>query len=168
MPIGAHTVLGFLAEPLKQLAETLETSEDYNVFEDLREFQDWREYYSCDATYRNWLKTEVENAEVPISELSLEEKERAISAAKETLSASLSLLKRKETPWLASTDCMYESAEPVFLELHATAMLCLPSGECLCPDATVCTTLTSALYSSAGDEVVLNRQLMVCFFNHSA
>jgi len=41
MPIGAHTVLGFLAEPLKQLAETLETSEDYNVFEDLREFQDW-------------------------------------------------------------------------------------------------------------------------------
>ncbi|KAL5160669.1 Nuclear pore complex protein NUP107 [Glycine soja] len=161
MPIGAHTVLGFLAEPLKQLAETLETSEDYNVFEDLREFQDWREYYSCDATYRNWLKTEVENAEVPISELSLEEKERAISAAKETLSASLSLLKRKETPWLASTDCMYESAEPVFLELHATAMLCLPSGECLCPDATVCTTLTSALYSSAGDEVVLNRQLMV-------
>lgn len=36
-----YTVLGFLAEPLKQLAETLETSEDYNVFEDLREFQDW-------------------------------------------------------------------------------------------------------------------------------
>lgn len=41
MPIGAHTVLGFLAEPLKQFAEALETSEDYNVFEDLREFQDW-------------------------------------------------------------------------------------------------------------------------------
>ncbi|XP_027907825.1 nuclear pore complex protein NUP107 [Vigna unguiculata] len=161
MPIGAHTVLGFLAEPLKQLAETLETSEDYNVFDDLREFQDWREYYSCDATYRNWLKIEVENAEVPVTELSLEEKERSISAAKETLNASLSLLQRKETPWLASTDRMYESAEPVFLELHATAMLCLPSGECLCPDATVCTTLTSALYSSAGDEVVLNRQLMV-------
>nr|KYP41292.1 Retrovirus-related Pol polyprotein from transposon TNT 1-94 [Cajanus cajan] len=161
MPIGAHTVLGFLAEPLKQLAETLETSEDYDVFEDLREFQDWREYYSCDATYRSWLKIEVENAEVPVSELSPEERERAISAGKETLNASLSLLQRKETPWLASTDRMYESAEPVFLELHATAMLCLPSGECLCPDATVCTTLTSSLYSSAGDEVVLNRQLMV-------
>ncbi|XP_027335081.1 nuclear pore complex protein NUP107 isoform X1 [Abrus precatorius] len=161
MPIGAHTVLGFLAEPLKQLTETLETSEDYNVFEDLREFQDWREYYSCDATYRNWLKIELENAEVPVSELSLEEKERAISAAKETLNASLSLLEREETPWLASTNRIYESAEPVFLELHATAMLCLPSGECLCPDATVCTTLTSAFYSSAGDEVVLSRQLMV-------
>ncbi|KAK4267210.1 hypothetical protein QN277_024022 [Acacia crassicarpa] len=40
-------------------------------------------------------------------------------------------------------------------------MLCLPSGECLCPDATVCTTLMSALYSSAGQEVVLSRQLMV-------
>ncbi|XP_061342885.1 nuclear pore complex protein NUP107 isoform X2 [Gastrolobium bilobum] len=162
MPIGAHTALGFLAEPLKQLADTLETSEeDYNVFEDLREFQDWREYYSCDATYRNWLKIELENAEVPVSELSLEEKERAISMAKETVNASLSLLERKETSWLASIDHIYESAETVFLELHATAMLCLPSGECLCPDATVCTTLMSALYSSAGDEVVLNRQLMV-------
>lgn len=41
MPIGAHTALGFLAEPLKQLAETLETSEDQNVFEDLREFEEW-------------------------------------------------------------------------------------------------------------------------------
>ncbi|KAJ1401092.1 Nuclear pore protein [Sesbania bispinosa] len=161
MPIGAHTALGFLAEPLKQLAETLESSEDYNVFEDLREFQDWREYYSCDATYRNWLKIELESAEVPVSELSVEEKERAISAAKETLHVSLSLLERKETSWLTSIDQIYESAEPVFLELHATAMLCLPSGECLCPDATVCTTLMSALYSSAGDEVVLNRQLMV-------
>lgn len=72
----------------------------------------------------------------------------------------------RETQWLASIDHIYESAEPVFLELHATAMLCLPSGECLCPDATVCTTLTSALYSSVGNEVVLNRQLMVCMFNH--
>jgi len=34
----------------------------------------------------------VENAEVPVTELSLEEKERSISAAKETLNASLSLL----------------------------------------------------------------------------
>ncbi|KAF7814004.1 nuclear pore complex protein NUP107 [Senna tora] len=160
MPIGAHTVLSFLAEPLKQQSETLD--EDYNVSEDLREFQDWSAYYSCDATYRNWLKIELENAEVPVPELSLEEKERTISTAKETLDASLSLLERKETPWLASiADDVYESAETVFLQLHATAMLCLPSGECLCPDATVCTTLMSALYSSAGQEVVLSRQLMV-------
>jgi len=34
----------------------------------------------------------VENAEVPVTEISLEEKERSISAAKETLKASLSLL----------------------------------------------------------------------------
>ncbi|XP_054783533.1 nuclear pore complex protein NUP107 [Prosopis cineraria] len=160
MPIGAHTVLSFLAEPLKQHSETLD--EDYNVSEDLREFQDWSEYYSCDATYRNWLKNELENAEVPVPELSLEEKERAISTAKETLNASLSLLERKEIPWLVSiADHIYESAEPVYLQLHATAMLCLPSGECLCPDATVCTTLMSALYASAGQEVVLSRQLMV-------
>lgn len=39
MPIGAHTLLSFLAEPLKQHSETLD--EDYNVSEDLREFQDW-------------------------------------------------------------------------------------------------------------------------------
>lgn len=60
-------------------------------------------------------------------------------------------------PWLTFIDDhINESAEPVFLELHTTAMLCLPSGECLCPNATVCTTLMSALYSSAGDEVVLS------------
>lgn len=47
MPIGAHTVLGFLAEPLKQLSDTLETSEDNNVFDDLREFQDWVWSYTC-------------------------------------------------------------------------------------------------------------------------
>ncbi|KAI9102934.1 hypothetical protein K1719_023373 [Acacia pycnantha] len=160
MPIGAHTVLSFLAEPLKQHSETLD--EDYNVSEDLREFQDWSVYYSCDATYRNWLNNELENAEVPVPDLSREEKERTISTAKETLNASLSLLERKETPWLVSiSDHIYESAEPVYLQLNATAMLCLPSGECLCPDATVCTTLMSALYSSAGQEIVLSRQLMV-------
>ncbi|KAI4355403.1 hypothetical protein L6164_004182 [Bauhinia variegata] len=160
MPIGAHTILGFLAAPLKQLSETLDFSEDNIVSEDLREFKDWSEYYSCDATYRNWLKIELENAEVPAPELSLEEKEGAISAGKETLNASFSLLERKE-PWLVSFDDHIESAEPVFLELHATAMLCLPSGECLCPDATVCTTLMDALYASAGHEVLLSRQLKV-------
>ncbi|KAK4267213.1 hypothetical protein QN277_024025 [Acacia crassicarpa] len=48
---NAHTVLSFLAKPLKQHSETLD--EDYNVSEDLREFQDWCVYYPCDATYRN-------------------------------------------------------------------------------------------------------------------
>lgn len=50
------------------------------------------EYYSCDAKYRNWLKIELENAEVPYLELSSEEKERATAAARETLSSSLLLL----------------------------------------------------------------------------
>lgn len=162
MPIGAHKLLGFLAEPLKQLSEHQDNFEAFNVSDNLREFQDWSEYYSCDATYRNWLKIELENAEVSSIELSLEEKQRAISAAKETLDSSLLLLLRKENPWLAaSEDPIYTSEEPLFLELHATAMLCLPSGECMSPDATVCTTLTSALYSSVTEDVVLNRQLMV-------
>lgn len=70
----------------------------------------------------------------------------------------------KENPWLVFVeDSKYESTEPVFLELHATAMLCLPSGECLSPDATLCTTLMSALYTSVSEEVVLSRQLMVSF-----
>lgn len=50
------------------------------------------EYYSCDATYRNWLKIELENAEAPHLELSLEEKERAAAAASETLISSMLLL----------------------------------------------------------------------------
>ncbi|CAL5381112.1 unnamed protein product [Camellia sinensis] len=149
MPIGAHTLLRFLAEPLKQPAETLLSTEDHDVSENLREFQDW--YYSCDATYRNWLKVELENVEVSPLELSVEEKQRAIAATK-----------GKENPWLVpNEDRVYESVEPLFLELHAIAMLCLPSGECMCPDATLCATLMSALYSSVSEEVVLNRQLMV-------
>ncbi|KAK6911833.1 Nuclear pore protein 84/107 [Dillenia turbinata] len=161
MPIGAHTLLSYLVEPLKQLPEALSSFEDPNVSENLIEFLDWREYYTCDATYRNWLNIELENSEVPSPELSMEEKHRANLAAKETLDASLALL-RKDKPWLAfNEDYISESTEPVFLELHATAVLCLPSGECLTPDAALCTTLMSALYSSAGDEAVLNRQLMV-------
>ncbi|KAJ0006915.1 hypothetical protein Pint_29212 [Pistacia integerrima] len=75
MPIGAHALLSFLAEPLKQLSETPDTLKDY-VSEDLKEFQEWREFYSCDATYWNWLKIELENADV--SELLFEEKQRLI------------------------------------------------------------------------------------------
>ena len=71
----------------------------------------------------------------------------------------------KENPWLAlPEDHNNEILEPVFLELHATSMLCLPSGECMCPDATICTTIMSALYSSVSEEIVVNRQLMVCYF----
>ena len=70
----------------------------------------------------------------------------------------------KENPWLMfAEDHNNELVEPVFLELHATAMLCLPSGECMCPDATICTTLMSALYSSVNDEIVSSRQLTVCY-----
>ncbi|KAL4313256.1 hypothetical protein GQ457_01G018110 [Hibiscus cannabinus] len=161
MPIGAHELLSFLAEPLKQLSETPETFEDY-VSENQKEFQDWSEYYSCDATYRNWLKIELANADVSPDELSLEEKQRSIMAAQETLNLSFSLLLRKQNPWLVSlVEHVNETMEPLFLELHATAMLRLPSGESMCPDATVCAALMSALYSSATEEVVLERQLMV-------
>ncbi|KAK3198179.1 hypothetical protein Dsin_021594 [Dipteronia sinensis] len=161
LPIGAHELLSFLAEPLKQLSETIYTLEDY-VSENLKEFQDWREYYSCDATYRNWLKIELENADVSPLELSFEEKQRAFAAAQETLNLSLLLLQRRENPWLASLeDHIYESMETLFLELHATAILCLPSGECMCPDATMCAALMSALYSTVSEDVVLSRQLMV-------
>ena len=40
MPIGAHELLSFLAEPLKQLSENPDTLED-NVSENLKQFQDW-------------------------------------------------------------------------------------------------------------------------------
>lgn len=68
----------------------------------------------------------------------------------------------QDNPWMTFLeDNVFESEEYLFLELHATAMLCLPSGECLRPDATVCAALMSALYSSVSEEVVLDRQLMV-------
>lgn len=41
VPIGAHTVLSLLAEPLKQPTEILLSTEDPDVSENLREFQDW-------------------------------------------------------------------------------------------------------------------------------
>ena len=41
MPIGAHKLLGFLAEPLKQLSEHQDNFEAFNVSDNLREFQDW-------------------------------------------------------------------------------------------------------------------------------
>ncbi|KAL8230247.1 hypothetical protein R6Q57_000025 [Mikania cordata] len=160
MPIGAHTLLSLLAEPLKHPSETLVSSEDNEISDSLREFYDWNEYYSCDATYRNWLQMELEIG--GIEEVSSEEKLRANMLAKEMLSSSMTLLLREENPWLVPTeDHIYELMEPANIELHATAMLSLPSGECVHPDPTLCTALTSALYSSLSDEVVLDRQLQV-------
>ncbi|RRT53438.1 hypothetical protein B296_00049854, partial [Ensete ventricosum] len=127
---------------------------------------DQREYYACDATYRNWLKFELENATIAPAELSSEERDRAAATALETLDSSLSLLLREGNPWLnVSHDRTYDPTEDMHIELHATAMLCLPSGECMLPDATSCTTLTSALYSSVSEDDVLKRQLRVCELN---
>ncbi|XP_023549300.1 nuclear pore complex protein NUP107 [Cucurbita pepo subsp. pepo] len=162
IPNGAHKLLSLLAEPLRQNSETFSALEDNGVLENLKEFEDWSEYFACDATYRNWLKIELENNEAPSLDLSLEEKQRSIVAANETLDSSFSLLLRKESPWLDFTeDYVYESMEPLYIELHAVVMLCLPSGECLCPEAATCTTLTSALYSSVTEEIILNRKLVV-------
>ncbi|KAA3455578.1 nuclear pore complex protein NUP107 [Gossypium australe] len=126
MPIGAHELLSFLAEPLKQLSETPDTFEDY-VSENLKEFQDWL----IPVVILNRVNT------TPV-------------------------MQRERNPWLISrVEHISESMEPLFLELHSTAMLRLPSGESMCPDATVCAALMSALYSSATEEVVSERQLTV-------
>ncbi|KAK1434256.1 hypothetical protein QVD17_11176 [Tagetes erecta] len=159
MPIGAHTLLSLLAEPLKHPSETLISTDNHEISDSLREFHDWNEYYSCDATYRNWLQIELETAGIDVSN---EEKQRANLVAAETLSTSMALLLREENPWMVPTeDHIYDLMEPTNIELHATAMLSLPSGECMYPDPTLCTALTSAFYSSLSDEVVLDRQLQV-------
>ncbi|CAN6363575.1 unnamed protein product [Urochloa humidicola] len=161
LPAGPHKLLAILAEPLKQ-KENLISLEDQEVSDNLQEFEDWHEYYSLDATYRNWLKVEMQNATVSPEMLSAEENEQAVAAAKETLELAFLLLKKDERPWLDAVESSpFESSEPIFLELHASAMLCLPSGECMLPDATSCTALTSALYSTASEQDVLHRQLKV-------
>ncbi|RLM58264.1 hypothetical protein C2845_PM18G11880 [Panicum miliaceum] len=161
LPAGPHKLLAILAEPLKQ-KENLISLEDQEVSDNLQEFEDWHEYYSLDATYRNWLKVEMQNAAVSPDMLSAEENDQAVAAAKETLELAFLLLKKDERPWLDAVESSpFEPSEPIFLELHASAMLCLPSGECMLPDATSCTALTSALYSTASEEDVLHRQLKV-------
>lgn len=40
MPVGAHMLLSFLAEPLKE-KDTLLSSDDPDVSENLHEFEDW-------------------------------------------------------------------------------------------------------------------------------
>jgi len=161
LPAGPHKLLAILAEPLKQ-KENLISPEDQEVSDNLQEFEDWHEYYSLDATYRNWLKVEIQNAAVPPDMLSAEENDQAVAAAKETLELAFLLLKKDERPWLDAVESSpFEPSQPIFLELHACAMLCLPSGECMLPDATSCTALTSALYSTANEEDMLHRQLKV-------
>ncbi|KAG2563842.1 hypothetical protein PVAP13_8KG368602 [Panicum virgatum] len=161
LPAGPHKLLAILAEPLKQ-KENLISLEDQEVSDNLQEFEDWHEYYSLDATYRNWLKVEIQNAAVPPDMLSAEENDQAVAAAKETLELAFLLLKKDERPWLDAVESSpFEPSQPIFLELHACAMLCLPSGECMLPDATSCTALTSALYSTANEEDMLHRQLKV-------
>ncbi|TVU23912.1 hypothetical protein EJB05_26300 [Eragrostis curvula] len=161
LPAGPHKLLAILAEPLKQKDNTF-SLEDPDVSDNLQEFEDWHEYYSLDATYRNWLKVEMVNAAVAPEMLSVEEKDQAVSAARETLELAFLLLHKEERPWLnAVENSPFDSSEPIFIELHATAILCLPSGECMLPDATLCTALTSALYSTVCEEDVLHRQLKV-------
>lgn len=161
MPVGAHMLLSYLAEPLKQPTELLLSLEHHNVSENLKEFQDWREYYACDALYRNWLKIEMDNEDVSPIELSSEEREKAAVAARQALNASLSLLERKYTPWLTGIqDMPQDTIEGEWLELDGIAMFRLSSGDCLQPDATACTALTSALYACAG-ELATERQLSV-------
>ncbi|XP_051181315.1 nuclear pore complex protein NUP107 isoform X1 [Lolium perenne] len=160
LPIGPHKLLAILAEPLKQKENF--SLEDQEISDNLQEFEDWHEYYSLDATYRGWLRCEMENSSVPPDMLSAEEKDQAVAAATQTLELAFLLLLREERPWLNAVEISpFESSELVFLELHATAILCLPSGECMPPDATSCTALTSALYSTVSEEEVLHRQLKV-------
>ncbi|KAG8090488.1 hypothetical protein GUJ93_ZPchr0011g26904 [Zizania palustris] len=161
LPVGPHKLLAILAEPLKQ-KENLFSLEDPEVFDNSLEFEDWHEYYSLDATYRSWLKFEMENASVSPEMLSAEEKSQAIAAARETLELAFLLLVREDRPWLNAVESSpFEHSELAYLELHATAILCLPSGECMLPDATSCTALTSALYCTVSEEDVLHRQLKV-------
>ncbi|KAH9322538.1 hypothetical protein KI387_017177 [Taxus chinensis] len=91
MPVGAHMLLSYLAEPLKQPSELLLSLEQHYVSENLQEFEDWREYYACDALYRNWLKIEMDNDEVTLLELSSEEREKAVMAARQALNASFNI-----------------------------------------------------------------------------
>lgn len=56
MPIGAHKLLSFLAEPLKQSTESLLSSEDHLVSENLKEFQDWVSSSNlCTVLLLNWI-----------------------------------------------------------------------------------------------------------------
>lgn len=40
-PVGAHMLLSFLAEPLKQPTDTLLSLEEHNIYENMQELEDW-------------------------------------------------------------------------------------------------------------------------------
>lgn len=68
----------------------------YNVsLDQLFALVEQHEYYSLDATYRNWLKVEMQNDAVSPEMLSAEENDQAVAAAKETLELAFLLLKSK-------------------------------------------------------------------------
>ncbi|BBN06716.1 nuclear pore complex protein Nup107 [Marchantia polymorpha subsp. ruderalis] len=161
MPVGAHVLLGHLAEPLNQPTDALLSLDQLRVQENLQEFEEWREYYACDALYRNWLKIEQGNSVVPSDELSSDEKERAATAAQQALDAASSLLQRNHGMWLAGVDDVAEDdLAPDWIELQCTGMLSSSSGSSLVPDASVCTALVDALYNCGAIQGV-QRQLTV-------
>lgn len=45
MPIGAHMLLSFLAEPLKQPLDALLSNEDHDFSENMHEFEDWVRFH---------------------------------------------------------------------------------------------------------------------------
>ncbi|CAM6108841.1 unnamed protein product [Calypogeia fissa] len=161
MPVGAHVLLGHLAEPLNQPTDILASLEKHRVQENLQEFEDWREYYTFDALYRTWLKIDHANVEVPPAELSMEEKQRAASSAQQALDAASTLLQRNNGLWLAGGDDMTEEEhfDSEWLELRCTCALTSSAGS-LVPDATVCTALTDALHY-CGADIGVQRQLTV-------
>eukprot|EP00250_Pteridium_aquilinum_P018743 c24191_g1_i1 orf=1363-4599(-) len=159
MPVGVHMLLGYLVEPLKHPI-------DYSLYpqhclqENVSEIQEWREYFTCDALYRNWLKIELSNAQVPA--LSPEEKDISLTAANEAISAMTAFLQRRGYGWLTVPQSVGEGAAyPSWLEIHAVGVLVSASGNYLVPDATVCTALRSSLYSVVKEDIVLGRQVKV-------
>lgn len=162
VPAGPHRLLSLLAEPLKQAPEILASLDHPDrMQESMQEFEDWRHYYECDGLYRSWLNVEQMNAEVPAEYLSVEEKERAVSAARVALEQAFALLTSDRGMWLAGMDTTVGADTEVgWLELQATAVLMSAAGEYLAPEPTVCTTLSSALHHCGGDTGLL-RQLTV-------
>lgn len=159
MPAGAHKLLGYLVEPLKHSIE-YSLYPQHSMQENVHEIQEWREYFTCDALYRNWMKIEMSNAQIPT--LSFEEKDMALMAANEAIGAMSSFLQRRGYAWLTGPEFVPEYLTcPEWIELHAVGVLVSPSGNCLVPDATVCTALRSSIYACVGEGTVILRQLMV-------
>lgn len=162
VPAGPHRLLNLLAEPLKQAPDILASLDHPDrMQESMQEFEDWSHYYECDCLYRSWVNVEQMNAEVPAEYLSVEEKERAIAAARVALEQAFALLTNDRSMWLAGMDTSVGADTEVgWIELQATAVLMSAAGAYLAPEPTVCTTLSSALHHCGGDNGLL-RQLTV-------